>query len=246
MFMKDIVRNTLIRLFRSALKDEGIRLGIWDAVNRPPTGRKAGDIQVQLYRNALEDTAEYVEHKMMEVHSHADRNSLLKASLSVASNPGLYLEFGVASGKSINTIAGLTDRTIHGFDSFEGLPEYWFDRAGKGAYTQQGKLPLVKDNVKLHAGLFEQTLPKFATAYTENISFMHVDCDIYSSTKTVFDVLGPKIKSGTVIQFDEYFNYPGWRNHEYKAFQEFINNSHLSYDYLGYTRSNFAVAVIIK
>jgi hypothetical protein len=25
-----------------------------------------------------------------------------------------------------------------------------------------------------------------------------------------------------VIVFDEYFNYPGWRAHEYKAFQEFI------------------------
>lgn len=244
--MKEKVRRTLVRLVRSALKDEGIRLAIWDVVNRPPSGRRAGDIQVQLYRNALEDTAKYVEQKMMEVHSHADRNSLLKTSLSVVSNRGLYLEFGVASGKTINTIAGLTDKPIHGFDSFEGLPEYWFDRAGKGAYTQQGKAPAVKDNVKLHAGLFEQTLPKFAKEYKENIAFMHVDCDIYSSTKTVFDVLGAKILPGTVIQFDEYFNYPGWRNHEYKAFQEFINNSRLSYDYLGYARSSFAVAVVIK
>ena len=25
-----------------------------------------------------------------------------------------------------------------------------------------------------------------------------------------------------MIVFDEYFNYPGWRGHEFKAFQEFV------------------------
>lgn len=64
--------------------------------------------------------------------------------------------------------------------------------------------------------------------------------------KTIFDVLGGKIVPGTVVQFDEYFNYPGWRNHEYKAFQEFINNSSLSYDYIGYNRLGYSVAVVIK
>jgi hypothetical protein len=26
--------------------------------------------------------------------------------------------------------------------------------------------------------------------------------------------------SGTVIVFDEYWNYPGWREHEYKALEQ--------------------------
>jgi hypothetical protein len=75
---------------------------------------------------------------------------------------------------------------------------------------------------------------------------MHLDCDLYSSTKTVFDLQGDRIVSGTVIQFDEYFNYPGWRTHEYKAFHEFIYDRGLQYTYLGYTLAGFSVAVMIE
>ena len=35
----------------------------------------------------------------------------------------LWLEFGVASGKSINYISKFTNDKVYGFDSFEGLPE---------------------------------------------------------------------------------------------------------------------------
>ncbi len=74
---------------------------------------------------------------------------------------------------------------------------------------------------------------------------MHVDCDIYSSTKTIFDLLASRIVAGTVIVFDEYFNYPGWRHHEYKAFQEFCATSGHSYRYLGYAGEKGHVAVVI-
>jgi len=47
-----------------------------------------------------------------------------------------------------------------------------------------------------------------------------------------------------VLQFDEYFNYPGWEHHEYKAFQELVEERKLGYKYLGYTAS-WAVAVKI-
>lgn len=35
----------------------------------------------------------------------------------------LWLEFGVANGKTINYISKFTNDKVHGFDSFEGLPE---------------------------------------------------------------------------------------------------------------------------
>ena len=68
-------------------------------------------------------------------------------------------------------------------------------------------------------GLFDDTLPSFAKTHTQPVSFLHVDCDLYSSTKAIFDILGDQIVEGTVIVFDEYFNYPGWQHHEFKAFQ---------------------------
>ena len=131
-------------------------------------------------------------------------------------------------------------------DSFEGLPDAWFGELGKGSLSTNGQMPKVNDNVRLHKGWFNETLPKFAETYEEDVAFMHIDCDIYSSTKTIFDILGERISSGTVIQFDEYFNYPGWQHHEFKAFHEFIARRDFQYEYLGYDRRNFAVAVIIK
>jgi len=39
----------------------------------------------------------------------------------------------------------------------------------------------------------------------------------YSSTKTVFDTLADRIVPGTVIVFDEFFNYPGSKRGESKG-----------------------------
>ncbi len=74
---------------------------------------------------------------------------------------------------------------------------------------------------------------------------MNIDCDLYSSTKTVFDNLGDRVTAGTIIRFGEYLNYPSWEQHEYKAFQEFVVQRKLEYRYIGYTRRNYSVAVII-
>lgn len=48
-----------------------------------------------------------------------------------------------------------------------------------------------------------------------------------------------------MIVFDEYFNFPGWENDEFKAFKEFIEESQLKYTYLTYNRLDEQVAVKI-
>ena len=77
------------------------------------------------------------------------------------------------------------------------------------------------------------------------ISLLHVDCDLYSSTKTIFDRLNDWIVPGTIIVFDEYFNYSGWELHEFKAFQEFREANRLSYEYIGLAPTGQQVAVRI-
>jgi hypothetical protein len=42
----------------------------------------------------------------------------------------LFLELGVFSGQSIWVIAQRTSNLVHGFDSFEGLPEDWTGNTG--------------------------------------------------------------------------------------------------------------------
>ena len=107
------------------------------------------------------------------------------------------------------------------------------------------KLPKVRDNVKLHKGWFDESLPLWANNYSGPIAFMHLDADLYSATKTVFEILGDRIVHGTVIQFDEYFNYPGWQNGEYKAFMEFLEMYNVNFEYIGYCDRHEQVAVRI-
>ena len=103
---------------------------------------------------------------------------------------GLCLEFGVFEGNSINFFSNnLRDRTWYGFDSFEGLPEKWTDDYGKGAFTQYGHLPSVHKNIELVKGWFSETLPDFIKKHNKSVSFIHMDADLYSSTKCIFDHL---------------------------------------------------------
>ena len=59
----------------------------------------------------------------------------------------LWLEFGVASGNTINYISKFTTDKVYGFDSFEGLPEKWRDGFDKGSFNRHGILPHVNSNV---------------------------------------------------------------------------------------------------
>lgn len=159
---------------------------------------------------------------------------------------GGYLEFGVFEGTSINIIsAAKPDEIIYGFDSFEGLPEIWRYSYDKGTFNLNGKFPRVNENVRLIKGWFNETLPAFVKEHPEPCAFIHVDCDLYSSTKTIFAELKNQIVSGTVIAFDEYFNYPGWQEGEYKAFMEFTAENNLEFEYIART-SHMQVAVKIK
>ena len=176
----------------------------------------------------------------------ADRYDLLKFAFARAPNEGLVVEFGVAKGASLRLLASQTSRTVHGFDSFGGLPEDWAGtREQSGAFTARGKLPKVPGNVQIHSGWFDRTLPAFIAVNPGPCAFIHVDCDIYTSTVTIFQALRERILPGTVIVFDEYFNYPGWRGHEFKAFQEFIKETGLSYKYIGLSGEKGHVAVAI-
>jgi hypothetical protein len=91
-------------------------------------------------------------------------------------------------------------------------------------------------------------LPPFVAACDKKaVAFLHVDCDLYSATKTVLEQVAPLLVEGTVIVFDEYFNYPGWQHREFKGCAEFIaSHDRLGYDYIGYIRNGGQVAVRLK
>ena len=203
------------------------------------------NIERELQRRALADTASFVETHMARVRSFPDARSLLNRGFELMDEDDkkLVLEFGVWYGRSINFMASKISGTIDGFDSFDGLPEYWRNYFDKGAFSLDN-LPEVAPNVNLHKGWFNETLPEFLKSHSQEVRFLHVDCDLYSSTKTVFDLLGDRI-SNTVIIFDEFFNYSGWRNGEFQAFTEFLESRSLKFEYFGYCRYGEQVGVRI-
>ena len=206
----------------------------------------ANDLWIDLRLHAKREAVEYILANMQEAMVLPDRLALLGYALSRAPADGLVLEFGVEKGASLRHLAGLTQRPVDGFDSFEGLPGDWSGtKEAKGAFSLRGKLPRVPANARLHVGWFDQTLPEFLRQDAQACALIHVDCDIYASTVSIFAALNGRIGPGTVIVFDEYFNYPGWRQHEYKAFQEFIANTGLKYRYIGFSAEKGHVAVQI-
>lgn len=197
-------------------------------------------------RAALQDTVQYIQANMPRAIGFYHDDALLDYAVHSVTEQGCFLEFGVFKGRSIRRMAKLLPpaQKIHGFDSFEGLPEPW---SGTGltadAFSLKGRLPRVPANVELHRGLFDRTLPAWLLEHPEQASFIHIDCDLYSSTKIIFDLLGPRIKCGTILCFDEYLNYPNWREHEFKAFQEFVAQRKIEYEYIAYSWAQAAVRI---
>lgn len=179
------------------------------------------------------------------VPSFKTRQELFQACLQAVTLKGLYLEFGTYKGDSINMLAKYrSSQHFYGFDSFEGLPETWTTDSKKGMFDLAGKLPLVRDNVTLVKGWYDQSLPPFLQKHADaKIAFVHIDCDLYSSTKTVLNCLKSRLAPGTIICFDEYYNYSDWEEGEYKAFNEFTKENGIQFEYLGYIRMGRQVAV---
>ena len=204
------------------------------------------DVERVAYIMASVSSARYLLQHMMLAENLVRSDALLAFALEHCSVEGMTLEFGVYAGKSLRLIAARTAGPVYGFDSFAGLPEDWTPRQRKGRFDLEGKIPnFTEPNVKLVQGWFHETLPPFLSQQSDPVRFLHVDCDLYSSAATVLNHIGPRIVSGTVIVFDEYFNYPGWEQHEFRAFQEFVDSAGLKYSYIGFASANQSVAVKI-
>jgi hypothetical protein len=206
----------------------------------------AHDIKRELQRRALDETADFVAAHMGMVTPYPDRFALYEATLNLITVQGLVCEFGVFEGESINYIAQrLPNSQIYGFDSFEGLPEDWRAEVRAGHFKMQ-QLPEVQKNVQLIQGWFDTTLPGFLEKHSGPAAYLHIDSDLYSSARTILDLFAARICPGTVIIFDEFFNYPGWQQGESKAFEEFVALHGTKFEYVGYSARDEQVAVVIK
>jgi hypothetical protein len=139
----------------------------------------------------------------------------------------LYLEFGVYCGDTTRYWSNQLhhpEARLHGFDSFEGLPEAWGPYE-KGHFNTSGCLPVLADSrVTFFKGWFDQVLPDYVVP-PHDVLVVVMDADLYSSTLYVLRWLRPHIQEGTFIYFDE-MNHV---EHEPKAFDEFMKESSLRF-----------------
>jgi predicted O-methyltransferase YrrM len=228
-YFSDFIKRVVTKLERARL-----------SASAPFTASLIREVQ----RRATDQSVDFIYEKMPKAIFFEDRFKLLRFCLKRI-DAGLVAEFGVDAGETINFIARAINGEVHGFDSFHGLPEDW---AGHADYSdwfrRRGQPPQVLQNVKLHVGLFSETLPGFLQEHSENFAFIHMDCDLYSSAKTIFQQCSNQIKPGTVIVFDEFFNYPNWQQHEYKAFMEYVQSLSVVFEYLGYSGNQVAVKIL--
>lgn len=203
----------------------------------------SSNLLVDLNIEAKRETLDYIKENMVDAPFFEKHRQLVEYVLDQVATDGLYLEFGVGRGKSIRWIGSKVDGPVHGFDSFEGIPEHWNGNP-IGAFAQK-RLPKVPDNVEFHTGLFDATLPGFLADYPGPVAFLHVDCDLYSSTCTIFDGLGDRLQPEAIVLFDEYFNFHRWQLHEFKGFQEFVARSGVEYEYIAFSVTGQQAAVRI-
>ena len=158
------------------------------------------------------------------------------------------MEFGVYTGFSVNLIASHTKNTVYGFDSFEGLPEDWGIndtlsqkkevRYEQGKFSLQGKLPEVRENVVLVKGWFNESLKHFMYSNSDPVHLLHVDCDLYSSTKTIFQYTSHRLVPGSIIVFDE-ITMGEDLEHELLAFFELVREEKIEFEWIARSNSNF-------
>lgn len=159
----------------------------------------------------------------LSIHKH------LIESTKEVSIKGHWCEFGVRAGRSLNwLIDEYPTQVIHAFDSWQGLPQEWDHGTGEVA-DMSCDPPTVPDHIQLHKGWFKDTVPLWKQKNTGPIAFLHMDADIYSSTKEVLTSLNKQIVAGTIITFDEFCNFrlsgkmSKWQEQEFLALVEWLD-----------------------
>jgi hypothetical protein len=149
----------------------------------------------------------------------------------------IYLEFGVFRGAAMKYWSQNLkhpESVLHGFDSFEGLPESW-SYLKEGSLTTGGQIPEINDpRVKFFKGWFDDVLPTYHLPEGDFESLIiNIDADLYSSTVCIFRHFRKHIRPGTFIYFDD-LSHP---DHEPRAFEEFMRETGLRFRLISATRA---------
>ncbi len=140
--------------------------------------------------------------------SHGEMAQIVSAVKATARIPGDMAEFGVAYGGSAKLIAQYGGgRTLHLFDTFEGLPAPGpkdSDRFYAGSYSCS--LESVSEYLKEYPVKYYQGFFPGSTGPAEGcrFSFVHLDVDLYQSTLDGLKFFYPRMSTGAILVSHDY------------------------------------------
>lgn len=202
------------------------------------------DLDYDLGVRARGQSAEYAERNMASAMMFYGGAPLVEFAARQAESGGLFLDFGVDDGEATNILAVAAPGVVHGFDTFQGLPEDWGGTPHRrGAFSRNGKAPRLLSNVRLHTDPLIQALPAFLESHPDQVSFVRLNTRTHAATETVLDRMADRLSSGSILVFANYFNYPHWMRHEHRALREFAESRSRPYRYIGFDLYGRAVAI---
>ena len=154
--------------------------------------------------------------------NHCEACQLISAVTATEKLGGDMAEVGVAFGASAKLISEYApSRTLHLFDTFEGLPdatEVDSPHFARGQYSSQ--LADVQEylggrNVRFYKGLFPATAEPVKD---HSFSFVHLDADLYESTIAGLRFFYPRMSPGAILICHDYLTSEGVN----AAFSEFF------------------------
>jgi hypothetical protein len=142
---------------------------------------------------------------------------------------GDIVEFGVWNGNNLIGIKKIHDylklkKKIIGYDHFKGMPKNSRDFERN---SFRGDLKFLKNLIKFYnfknIELINDDILNLKNHLSKfkKLSFVYIDCDLYSTTEKILELLSKKLSKGGLIVFDE-GNLNIKKSGETKALKEFF------------------------
>jgi Methyltransferase domain len=201
------------------------------------------NIRLASQMRAATTSAEWLHKNADRTPTYARRNQMLEASFPSIPAEGDLAEFGVFTGAITRFVRPrFADRRYHAFDSWRGVPEAMGLAVNKFGFDLGGVVPKLPPDTTIHAGWFHETIPKWREQFDAPIAFAYIDCDLYESVCTVLEGLTDRILPGTILAFDDWYNFPNWEEHSLKASREWMERHGIRMEPVGVTTVEHAVA----
>jgi len=231
-----VIKKLLIKIFRVFFG------GLGNSI-------KTQTIKSKLHENLAEETFQNFKNPIKNSVLYNDKQKTREYAIKTALENDLnkkyfYLEFGVFKGESTNFFSQHVEK-FYAFDSFEGLKEDWVGTGGKkGHFNLNKQIPKLNSNVEPIVGWVEDNLENFLKKHNPQVNFVHTDMDTYNSTKFVLEKLKPYLVKNAIIILDDFYNYIGWENGEYKALNEVFSENEFQYKAFNLSKKQCVVKIL--